>query len=369
MSAQILVEKAKDKYQIPKLGTRIPVEKFHISETNVNFDEPFGESEEDIQLIENLKAGKKIVQPFKARPEGEGYGVYLGRRRFLAKKAVGVQFFVVGKDCLIDEISEEEAEEASWIENFKGFRKGMNPIIRAKGLEKLVERFGLREFSRRSGIPASTLSEYLSVLKLSPKMQDLLAKGVIKFKDGVMIARKQLDERQQEKLAVILKFGGLKAFYKELVSIRNKKFKKKQTKKRKKRKHTKTKKSETTQHDEDAESKSDEMLEPQTHVNFDRQFWKELTQPLKEFFQYWNEYSILKEWQDDRAYHLVLEVTMPKDLKQESSEIHDSETAMNADEIVGTCHACGKKIFQGQRFKKVRGFFICGDCADKEHGS
>ena len=55
-------------------------------------EDVFGESDEDRALIENLRKGT-IVHPFKARPEGNGYGVYVGRRRFLAKKAIGTKHF------------------------------------------------------------------------------------------------------------------------------------------------------------------------------------------------------------------------------------------------------------------------------------
>jgi len=37
-------------------------------------------------LTANLR-GDKVISPFKARSEGDGYGVVVGRRRFLARKA------------------------------------------------------------------------------------------------------------------------------------------------------------------------------------------------------------------------------------------------------------------------------------------
>jgi len=47
------------------------------------------EREEDRALIDQLRRGR-IIEPFKARPEG--YGVVVGRRPFLAKKDVGAKF-------------------------------------------------------------------------------------------------------------------------------------------------------------------------------------------------------------------------------------------------------------------------------------
>ena len=50
-----------------------------------------------------------------------------------------------------------------------------------------------------------------------------------------------------------------------------------------------------------------------------RTFWKELTRTLREFANYWPDYAVLKETEDVQKYHLVLEVTMPKDLAQTKS--------------------------------------------------
>ena len=115
------------KGELPKLGELLSVEKFHVSELTVRAGRPFGESGEDRVLIDQLRQGK-IIGPFKARPERDGYGVVVGRRRFLATKEAGAEFFVVGSDCLIEEMTDEEAREASLIENLSILRKDMDPI-------------------------------------------------------------------------------------------------------------------------------------------------------------------------------------------------------------------------------------------------
>lgn len=207
--------------ELPKVGDKISVEKFHVSETNVNYGEPFGESEEDKKLVANLRVGKKIVQPFKARPEGDGYGVYEGRRRFLGAKEAGFEEFVLGEDCLIKSVSDEEAEDGSWIENYKGFHKGMNAIARAERLNKIVSRraTGLRGTARYMGIPVSTLSEHLSVLRLSKRMQEAVRKGSLSYSDALTVARLKLGEFLQDELAEVLETEGLEAFKRELVRV------------------------------------------------------------------------------------------------------------------------------------------------------
>ena len=207
-----------------KVGDRIPVEKFHVSRLNVRWEEPFAEAEEDKQLIANLRAGK-IIGPFKAGPEGDGYGVVVGRRRFLAKKMAGAEYFVVGTDCLIEEMNDEEAREASLIENLVILRKTMNPITRAKKLNDIIASspLGLRGTARRLGLSASTLSEWLKILELSPKMQEAVTKGLLFYTDALRLARMKLGQELQDELAELLETKGFKVFKKELerVSARN----------------------------------------------------------------------------------------------------------------------------------------------------
>lgn len=215
-----MVAKTKKNANLPKPGDRIPVEKFHISELNVRADEPFGESEEDKILIQQMRRGK-VVQPFKARPEGDGFGIIVGRRRFLAKKYVGTKEFVVGTDVLIQPMSDDEAREASLIENLQILRKGMNPIARAKQLNEILVRSpaGLRGTAIRLGISATSLSEWLKILELSPKMQDVVAKGLLNYTDALHIARMKLGTEFQDELAEILEKEGIEAFKKELSRV------------------------------------------------------------------------------------------------------------------------------------------------------
>ena len=201
-------------------GEIIPVEKFYVSQMNVRSEESFGKSEEDEKLISNLRQGK-IVQPFIARPEGSKYGVFIGRRRFLAKKYLGVKNFVVGVDCLIKEISDRDARESSLVENLRILRKDMNPILRARKLNDLVflENRGIRGTARSLGIAASTLSDWLRVLELEPEIQAAILNEKIFFSDALKIDRMKLSKSQQIKLAGVVEKEGMDAFKKELRRI------------------------------------------------------------------------------------------------------------------------------------------------------
>lgn len=206
--------------QIPRAGTQIPADSFEVSKMNVREGQPFGESEADKALIEQLRRGK-IIGPFKARPEGNRYGVYVGRRRFLAKKDVGTKFFVVGQDCIIDNVSEDEAREASLIENLEILRQGMDPITRARRVADVIDysMIGLRGVARKLGLPPSTLSEWTKVLELTPKMQVAVARGLLQYTDALSLARMKLGELQQDELAEILENQGLDTFQRELAKL------------------------------------------------------------------------------------------------------------------------------------------------------
>ena len=208
------------KRALPKVGEKVPIEKFFVSATNMRVDEPFGESPEDKALVEHFKS-TGIVQPFKARPEGEGYGVVVGRRRFLALKEAGVKEVTVGQHVWIEEMSDEEAMDASLKENLEEFHRTPDPITRAKAIKAYLERLplGIRQLSRSWGMPHSTLSEYLKILELNPEMQKAVQKKLITFSEALEAARLQLEDEQQKKLAEKAEKEGAEAFKQELARI------------------------------------------------------------------------------------------------------------------------------------------------------
>ena len=210
----------KSKNELPKSGDRIPADKFFVSKMNVRVDEAFGDSDEDQALLKHLQ-WRDIVQPFIARPEGKGYGVVVGRRRFLAKKKSGAKEFEVGKDCWVREMTDEEGLDASLRENLALFRAELNPIARAKALANLIDTklIGLRGIARLWRLPVSTLSEWLKVLELSPKMQEVTAAGLLFYTDALQVARMKLGTELQDKLAEILETDGYDAFKRELARM------------------------------------------------------------------------------------------------------------------------------------------------------
>lgn len=195
----------------------IPVEKIVVSPLNVRADEEFGSAEEDEMLRKNVKRSG-IVQLITVRPEGEKYEVILGRRRFLAIKDKVKEITCVVRD----EWDDEEALKASLIENMRNFQKPLDPISRAKALNRLVSLSptGMTGVARDLGIPKSTLSEYLKVLELSPKMKEQVAAGAVPFRDAVEIARLKLGQELQDSLAEVVATEGMDSLKKEVERIK-----------------------------------------------------------------------------------------------------------------------------------------------------
>jgi len=206
--------------ELPKFGERIPAERFHVSKLNVRASEPFGESENDKNLIENLRRGN-IVEPFLARPEEKGFGVYVGRRRFLAKCVVGTKAFVVGKDVLILNNDGEQAREESLVDNLDVLREEMNPLVRARAVQDLIDHnmIGLRAVARKLGLAPTNLSEWTKILELTPAMQEAVGKGRIYYKDALVLAKMKPTEMQQQKLAEAAEAGGRDGYMATLETV------------------------------------------------------------------------------------------------------------------------------------------------------
>lgn len=209
--------------KIPQNGDAVPMDKFHISTLNVRKDEGFGETDDDRQLVEHMKGKKKIIEPLLARPEGSGFGIFVGRRRFLAMKEAGVKkTLVIGRDVILEDVDPAESREDSLIENLDLLKKELDPLIRAREFDKLIRKGSLRDTAKRLGISVASLSEWVKVLELSQGMQKALSEGRIFYTDALAMARMQIPQEQQEKLAKVLSSDGMPAFQAELSRVTQK---------------------------------------------------------------------------------------------------------------------------------------------------
>lgn len=210
---------------LPKFGDKIPAEKLHVSPMNVRFGKPFDpeKNKKDWQLVQNVRAGG-IEQSFKVRPEKNpetgkpGYGVYLGRRRYLAEVYLGKKTFTVGDELVVTDASDEEARKASFVEGDEALREEVDPIARAEALQWLVTNNpgGLVTVAAELGMGKGRLSEYLRVLDLDPSMQKQVSEGRLNYTGAVRMARMELPKATQENLAKTLEKEGFPEFEEQL---------------------------------------------------------------------------------------------------------------------------------------------------------
>lgn len=117
-----------------------------------------------------------VLQPILVRRSPQGFEIIAGERRWRAAQKAGLQTVPV---IVEEEIDEEKKLELALVENLQ--REDLNPIELARGVQKLIETFGLtqEEIAARIGKKRSTVANLLRLLDLPPDIQELIAQGTL----------------------------------------------------------------------------------------------------------------------------------------------------------------------------------------------
>ncbi len=177
----------------------IPVELIDVAEENVRKDQAFGKDNNDELMKEHLSKFD-LLQPVVVRFDDESrrYKLLIGRRRFFALSAKGVREV----PAVITELEGAEAEAASLFENL--VRKDLSPLEKARMVKKLVDSTGggITGTSAKYGLPKSTISEWLSILRLPQVLQEQMKKGKITSYEAIRIARRpEIHDKLMEAVA------------------------------------------------------------------------------------------------------------------------------------------------------------------------
>ena len=127
------------------------------------------------ELAESIKS-YGILQPLIVRKLEDGnYELIAGERRLRAAKIVGLEFVPV----IIREYTDAQMSEISIIENVQ--RENLNIIEEAQAYERLINEFGHTQevVAAKIGRSRSHISNILRLLKLSPTVRALVAKGFL----------------------------------------------------------------------------------------------------------------------------------------------------------------------------------------------
>lgn len=149
----------------------LPVEKIHRNECQprLNFDEDaLRELEESIRQV-------GVLQPILVRPDGEGYQIIAGERRYQASRRAGLTEVPV----VIREIDDDGSLELALIENIQ--RSDLNSIEEARAYRELLDRTKVtqEELAKRLGKSRSAVTNALRLLDLPDEIQVMLFEGLL----------------------------------------------------------------------------------------------------------------------------------------------------------------------------------------------
>jgi ParB family chromosome partitioning protein len=132
------------------------------------FDEPAIE-----ELTESIRM-QGIVQPLVVTPEGEGWTIIAGERRWRAARRAGLEEVPV----VVREVADaRELLELALVENLQ--RSDLNPLEEAEAYAALQEKFGLsqEEVAARVGKARTTVTNALRLLRLPEEVRNMLREG------------------------------------------------------------------------------------------------------------------------------------------------------------------------------------------------
>lgn len=148
------------------------------------------------ELADSIKTTGGLLQPIVVRPlENNKFEIVAGERRWRAAQLAGL----TDVNCLISYYSDEEALQASIIENIN--RANLNPIEEAEAYQRLIDEFHYlhEEVATAVGKNRTTVTNALRLLKLDPRVQALLISGQLSEGHGKILAG--LNRTQQFALA------------------------------------------------------------------------------------------------------------------------------------------------------------------------
>jgi len=191
----------------------IPLDRINISSLNVSANDHFGD-EEDQELVESI-GSFGVLQPIIVRQVGDMYELTAGRRRLLSARESGLTEI----PCIVKDIDDYEALDISLSENI--FRKNLDPVTIGRALKRRIDRSGisLREYARKIGKPASSLSDFLRMTDLSPDMQNEVQAGTVNLTQALKVVRMNLPTEKEMELAREAREGDRDSFKKTLDRI------------------------------------------------------------------------------------------------------------------------------------------------------
>ncbi len=161
----------------------------------------------DDGALEELAASIKqygILQPIIVSPNGEGYVIVAGERRWRAAEKAGLKKL----PAIVRKREELEQLEVALIENVQ--RVDLSPLEQAVSIERLHQQFNFsyQSIADRLAKAPSTVNNIVRLLQLPPEARDALqANRITEGHARAILALKGDDAKQAELLRLIIKNG------------------------------------------------------------------------------------------------------------------------------------------------------------------
>ncbi len=135
-----------------------------------------------------------LIEPIIVQGRGDHYEIVAGERRWRACKMAGLKEMPV----IIGNYTDKEILEISIIENSQ--REDLNPIEEAMGYKRLVDEFDYTQddIAERISKSRSAITNSIRLLKLSPKVQEMLIEDLISAGHGRALLAIEDPEKQEE---------------------------------------------------------------------------------------------------------------------------------------------------------------------------
>jgi ParB family transcriptional regulator, chromosome partitioning protein len=134
--------------------------------------------EESLQELAASLAASGVVQPVLVRRSsrsGERYELIAGERRWRAARLAGI----LSIPAVVREFTDREALELALTENL--LREDLNPLEIARAYEALQRQFQLshEDIASKLGVKRSTVTNAIRLLRLTPRVQELIESGAL----------------------------------------------------------------------------------------------------------------------------------------------------------------------------------------------
>ncbi|MDO5717257.1 MAG: ParB/RepB/Spo0J family partition protein [Tissierellia bacterium] len=151
------------------------------------------------ELAESIKI-YGIIQPLILRKKEDRYEIIAGERRFRGAKMVGLSQV----PAVIKDVDGLLSEKMALIENIQ--RQDLNPIEEGRSYQSIMKAYGMtqEELAKALGKSRQYIGNTVRLLKLDPRVVDLISAGKITPSHGkVLLGYRDFEKQYQEALKIM----------------------------------------------------------------------------------------------------------------------------------------------------------------------